>query len=628
MGDNLKKVKKIRDPIYGYIQIDEDIVHNVIDTATFQRLRNIRQTSYAPLYPSSLHNRFVHSLGVYYLGCIAFNALYESLKKHASCKTKVLGELEDLLGKETIERYGYIFHLACLLHDVGHSPFSHTGEKFYLSCSSAAWQLSDEKEQRWKRIIDEEKDVNKKRSLIEDYEEEKKYDIFKHLAYLTNDSVFDASIVQSVAPHEVMSCIVALEAFGKDNAYFKNDEEKAFFARCITGIQYSEALNLDINKHTSMSDSKRDEVRKKMFLNCIIQLLNSSVIDVDRLDYIIRDASTMGYQSVSIDYKRLLSGFELILTDEYNFIVGFHKNAISIIENAVYAHDNEKKWVQNHPAILYEGFILQQAIMHIESKMKSAYVEPAASLFSFESLTDQGSRFVQKVKSINNSEIVKDGRKEENALEALSIRYLGDADLIFLMKSFFPSVYSEEFFSRNKRRLPVWKSEAEFMNLFDAGEGKTILNVMGRILLDNNTRDDLEINISLVESIEKENIAAQAKELSNKISNNLKKLKYINKIFELCKKYNIKENVLLLSKDFFKSNFSKDAMRKLPILFPGYRKTPKKLEEVSTTLFSNQVGEGKLIYFFYYPKKDREKINIYAFSRELLRAFKEIEETL
>ena len=25
------------------------------------------------------------------------------------------------------------FLLACLLHDVGHAPFSHTGEKFYLN---------------------------------------------------------------------------------------------------------------------------------------------------------------------------------------------------------------------------------------------------------------------------------------------------------------------------------------------------------------------------------------------------------------------------------------------------------------------------------------------------------------
>lgn len=84
--ETIEKVKKFRDPVYGYIEIEENIVHDIIDTATFQRLRNIRQTSYAPLYPSSLHNRFVHSLGVYYLGGLAFEAIERSIKFNAEKK--------------------------------------------------------------------------------------------------------------------------------------------------------------------------------------------------------------------------------------------------------------------------------------------------------------------------------------------------------------------------------------------------------------------------------------------------------------------------------------------------------------------------------------------------------------
>ena len=59
--------KTIRDPMYGYITIEEPFAQ-LIDTEEFQRLRNIRQTGYQSLYPSALHNRFVHSLGVFYLG--------------------------------------------------------------------------------------------------------------------------------------------------------------------------------------------------------------------------------------------------------------------------------------------------------------------------------------------------------------------------------------------------------------------------------------------------------------------------------------------------------------------------------------------------------------------------------
>lgn len=58
MGD-----KRFKDPIYGYIEIDEGLITKVIDTPAFQRLRDVIQTSYAPLYSSAVHNRFVHSLG-------------------------------------------------------------------------------------------------------------------------------------------------------------------------------------------------------------------------------------------------------------------------------------------------------------------------------------------------------------------------------------------------------------------------------------------------------------------------------------------------------------------------------------------------------------------------------------
>lgn len=73
-------MKRIKDPVYGYIDLPNDLVAGVIDTAEFQRLRRIVQTSYAPLFPSALHNRFVHSLGVYHLGSLAAESLERSLR--------------------------------------------------------------------------------------------------------------------------------------------------------------------------------------------------------------------------------------------------------------------------------------------------------------------------------------------------------------------------------------------------------------------------------------------------------------------------------------------------------------------------------------------------------------------
>lgn len=63
-------MKRFKNPIYGYIDIQKEYIDKIVDTATFQRLRRVIQTSYSPLYSSAIHNRFVHSLGVYYLGAL------------------------------------------------------------------------------------------------------------------------------------------------------------------------------------------------------------------------------------------------------------------------------------------------------------------------------------------------------------------------------------------------------------------------------------------------------------------------------------------------------------------------------------------------------------------------------
>ncbi len=112
--------KRFRDPVYGYIEIDRELVVYVVDTPAFQRLKNITQTSYTPLYSSAVHTRFAHSLGVYYLGCRASQAFFLSLSKDAP---EIAREVEDCVS---------VFNLACLLHDVGHAPFSHTLEAYYL----------------------------------------------------------------------------------------------------------------------------------------------------------------------------------------------------------------------------------------------------------------------------------------------------------------------------------------------------------------------------------------------------------------------------------------------------------------------------------------------------------------
>lgn len=111
----MSEIKRLKDPLYGYISIPAEISKKIIDTAAFQRLRRIIQTSYSPLYASAIHNRFVHSLGVFHLGQLAVKTISEQIK---------IKNIEI----HSFDRITDIFLLACLLHDIGHAPFSHTDE--------------------------------------------------------------------------------------------------------------------------------------------------------------------------------------------------------------------------------------------------------------------------------------------------------------------------------------------------------------------------------------------------------------------------------------------------------------------------------------------------------------------
>lgn len=94
----------IKDEIHGTVSFDE-LEARIIDSGPFQRLRRIKQMSVTNLvYPGANHTRFEHSIGTAHL---------------SSLIAKKAGLSEDDVRKVKI--YG-------LLHDIGHTPFSHEGE--------------------------------------------------------------------------------------------------------------------------------------------------------------------------------------------------------------------------------------------------------------------------------------------------------------------------------------------------------------------------------------------------------------------------------------------------------------------------------------------------------------------
>lgn len=103
----------IRDPIYGPIPLDP-VARELIDTAEFQRLRRVQQLSLASLvYPSAMHTRFEHSVGVYHLT----RTIVENLERR--------GKLGGVAPDEV-----RIIPYAGLLHDLSQHLAAHLLDEF------------------------------------------------------------------------------------------------------------------------------------------------------------------------------------------------------------------------------------------------------------------------------------------------------------------------------------------------------------------------------------------------------------------------------------------------------------------------------------------------------------------
>ncbi len=174
-------LKKINDPIYGLITLNE-LESRIVDTPIFQRLRYIRQLSFAEfVYPTANHNRFSHSLGVFYIT----NEICKNLQSQDN----------DLMSSFYIDN----LKMAALLHDIGHFPFSHALE---FNDKSAAW----DKLTSFLMIPHEELGVHIiKNSYIKEYiqENQDNYDIELICNLIEGNDIADNSILNKIINWEL-----------------------------------------------------------------------------------------------------------------------------------------------------------------------------------------------------------------------------------------------------------------------------------------------------------------------------------------------------------------------------------------------------------------------------------------
>jgi hypothetical protein len=113
----LNKKKIINDPVFGFINLQSDIIFDLLEHPIFQRLRYIKQLGLSYLvFPGANHTRFEHAIGTVHLMRQAISVL-------------------KIKGHEITEKEAEAVTIAILLHDIGHAPFSHVLENTLVNIS-------------------------------------------------------------------------------------------------------------------------------------------------------------------------------------------------------------------------------------------------------------------------------------------------------------------------------------------------------------------------------------------------------------------------------------------------------------------------------------------------------------
>lgn len=408
-----RKDKLFRDSVHGYVSVPADICEQFIDTPVFQRLRHIEQTSMRSVYPSAHHDRFIHSLGVYHLGKMAFACL----RRNAVAGRNGGADLH--ISDDKWNMYERTFPLACLLHDCGHFPFSHTLEQLYTDKEGVLRQ----------KVLDNELiEAAGSPQFTQDYE------------------------YCNASPHEVMGAILVLTLF----------EPKISASRCDALLAARMILGCD---HRSIT-RKQPLSQEELLENCLIQLLNGVAIDVDKLDYIIRDTWASGVDNVGVDVQRLLGALVLVERSSKFPTLAFSSSALSVLQSAVDARNYLYKWIYSHHKVLYDADLIKRAVVALNEVIQRAKGD------------DDQSDFLSTVFSAK-------ALREPVSIGGFSFYLPSDSDIAYLLKQFRDKIpEAKEWLFRQNARVPLWKTYAEYDQIIFEHKSNEERNDLNRCLGD------------------------------------------------------------------------------------------------------------------------------------------------